>query len=157
SDVIFLCDEVITLRNGKVEAQGPPRSALLSGIDRRGREREICNTFRVQCCEREAESRAMRCDIGGLWILGYSTGDAGDRSPLTCTVRASDVILASGKPEGLSARNIVSGRIREISDLGERGVVAVEAGPQWMAEISRASLAEMNLRPGQVIYMVLKA
>jgi molybdate transport system ATP-binding protein len=79
------------------------------------------------------------------------------RAPLTCTVRASDIILAEHRPEGISARNVLAGVVREISDLGERCVLTIESGPLWLVEISRASLQEMMLVTGKSVHMIVKA
>jgi molybdate transport system ATP-binding protein len=157
SDVLFLGHEAIVLRNGRAVAQGSPRSVLPGYATQEGETAGLYNTFHVGRCDLDEESKMMRCDIGGATILGYRSRDTTPRAPLICTVRASDIILAAGRPQGISARNIFPGIVQEIGASGERHVLSVEAGPRWLVEVSRASVEDMGLCPGKPVHLIVKA
>lgn len=75
-------------------------------------------------------------------------------------VRARDVMLATQHPSGISARNILSGIVREIVEephtaYAETLVSIGEASLR--ARITRKTVAELGLAPGTPIYAIVKA
>lgn len=75
-------------------------------------------------------------------------------------VDARDVALATVRPEGISIRNIVAGKITQIvaDRSGPHADVTVSAGPSRIkARITRAALAGLELKEGQEVFALVKA
>ena len=74
-------------------------------------------------------------------------------------VDASDVALATARPEGISIRNILPGQIKAIEKNASRPyadiVVTIGKG-QLRARITRASLAELALTEGMEVFALVK-
>jgi len=76
------------------------------------------------------------------------------------SIRARDVSLATRKPEGISVRNILSGTIVDIRE--EAGTAYAETlidvgGTRIRSRITRASVADLGLRPGVPVYALVKS
>jgi molybdate transport system ATP-binding protein len=75
-------------------------------------------------------------------------------------VRAEDVMLAIKRPEGLSARNILSGRIRSLRPQAEDVTVAVsisEELPELIVKIARPTVRKLELSVDKEVFLVIKA
>ena len=74
-------------------------------------------------------------------------------------VRARDVMIATSKPEGLSALNILEGRIVSLKPEGAHSLdVALDCtGDRLLARLTRASAERLGLAPGQTVHAVVKA
>jgi molybdate transport system ATP-binding protein len=83
-------------------------------------------------------------------------------TPVRVRIRARDVILAVTPPQGLSALNILQGRIAEIAP-GEPGGAQADVrialgggGESLIARVTRRSIAMLGLEPGRDVYAVIK-
>ena len=75
-------------------------------------------------------------------------------------VRARDVMLATQRPSGLSARTVLRGTIREIVEEPETAFAEtlVDTGEANLrARITRKTVAELGLAPGAPAYAIIKA
>jgi molybdate transport system ATP-binding protein len=74
-------------------------------------------------------------------------------------ILATDVMLATVRPEGLLARNILPVTIESLqSGRGPGIAVVLRLGDQrLLSRITSRSSEEMGLRPGQEIFAILKA
>jgi len=75
-------------------------------------------------------------------------------------VRARDVALALRRPESVSIRNVLSGRVLDVAEdpqtaFAEIGVAI--GGQRLRARITRAAAAELGLAPGQPVLALLKS
>lgn len=85
--------------------------------------------------------------------------DAEPGTKVRVQIRARDVILATTRPQGLSARNLLAGRIvaLKIED-GAFAEAALEIGTAGLrARMTRASAAELGLREGMPIFAIVKS
>ncbi len=97
---------------------------------------------------------------------GTSLIDVGDgveieaalRKPgkISVFVRPEDIIM-SRKPISSSARNVFKGRIIEISDLGPVVRLKVDAGKQFVVQITKRSFNEMQLNVRSEVFLTFKA
>lgn len=72
------------------------------------------------------------------------------------SVRAGDIILSLEAPQKISARNIVKAVVREIHDLGSQVLVFADVGERITVEITSGALADLSLRVGSDVYLVIK-
>jgi tungstate transport system ATP-binding protein len=66
-------------------------------------------------------------------------------------------IIISKKRFSSSARNVLKGKITEITDAGNVVKVKVDAGKPFVVQITKRSLTEMGLRLGMEVYLAFKA
>lgn len=81
-------------------------------------------------------------------------------------IRARDVTLATTRPQGISVRNVIEGRVAAVEDRGG-AIVEVrvrlgasdsnQAGRELLSRISRQALDEMQLVAGQPVFVLIKA
>jgi tungstate transport system ATP-binding protein len=75
---------------------------------------------------------------------------------VTVFVRPEDIIL-SRKSMPSSARNVFNGKIVEISDLGSVVKLKVDAGKDFVVQITKRSFLGMHLNVGSEVFLTFKA
>ncbi|QPM90230.1 molybdenum ABC transporter ATP-binding protein [Pseudooceanicola algae] len=156
AEVARLATTIVALENGRVLRQGP-------AVDVLGDPGVLPAGVRGAGAVLQAEIVAHHADgmtelrAGGVPLfLPRVTQDSG---VLRIRIAASEVILSKTRPEGLSALNILPGRIREIrAGSGPGCLVALETpAGRVLARVTQRSVAAMDLAPGQVCHAVVKS
>lgn len=157
-EVFALGDGVVILEKGQVVAQGTPHEvmraprletvAALAGFE---------NVFDVVVSSIHVERGTMTCDLPGVPV-GIETPmvRANVGSPLRLGIRAGDILLANEPPRGLSARNVLAGKL---VGLERRDVIVsarVDCGVEMEAHLTLAAREALGLTPGQQLWLVLK-
>jgi len=75
---------------------------------------------------------------------------------VTIFVSPEDIVLSKKRIES-SARNMFKGRIVEISDLGSVVKLKVDAGREFVTQITKRSFIEMQLNVGSEVFLAFKA
>lgn len=77
----------------------------------------------------------------------------------TLRLWAKDVILARGKPEGLSARNALAGTIASIADrnAAQAEVTVMVGTTPVRTRVMRKTVAELGFAPGETAHVVFKS
>jgi molybdate transport system ATP-binding protein len=142
AEVVGLADLAIRLEGGVAAAQGPSASLLRAG------ESGIDNFFVAAVSGRD-RVRTAACELS----LPLPEGASG-AVRLAC--HASDVLLARERPARISARNVVPTRILSLEPAGGSVLVAVE-DPPLRALVTAEAARELDLRPGETVFVVLKS
>ena len=72
-------------------------------------------------------------------------------------VRASDIIVATARPTGLSARNVVKARLTELDVVSARTLACFDVGTRLFVELTDAAVQELGLGPGSDVYLIIKS
>jgi molybdate transport system ATP-binding protein len=85
--------------------------------------------------------------------------DAAPGATVRVRVRARDVAIALTRPEGVSIRNVMAGRIAAVEvEPGPFAEVAIDLGGPWLrARITRESVDELALAPGRPVFALVKS
>jgi len=83
-----------------------------------------------------------------------ATGPAGSR--IFIGIRAEDIILCRERPQGLSVRNYIEGKVVEISKVGGKGLVYVEVGKRLAVKVTAEAIVELGLEVGQTVTCLIK-
>lgn len=158
AEVARLASDVVMLSDGKVAAAGPT-SEILQRLDllpagERGEGGAVIDTV-----------VASHDETFGMTILGSPAGDvrvprlemrAG--TPVRLRIRARDVMIATERPRGLSALNILPGRIASLVSDGGSGVeVRIDCnGVAVLARITEQSRQALALKEGMDVFAVAK-
>ena len=92
-------------------------------------------------------------DIGNGIQVETATRQTGK---VTTYISPQDIIL-SRRPLESSARNVFKGRIAEISDQGPIVRLQINAGKNFLVQITKRSFTEMNINLGSHVYLAFKA
>jgi molybdate transport system ATP-binding protein len=160
AEVTRLSTTVAVLSEGRVAAAGPT-DAVLSRLDLfplAGRE-EFGAVIEAEVTSHDDAHAltALACPAGRLFVPRLELAPG---RKLRLRIRARDVILAVKPPEGLSALNVLQGRVAEIGPAqdGPAIDVALDCGGQrLLARVTRKSAEVLALTPGKPIYAVVKS
>jgi molybdate transport system ATP-binding protein len=95
---------------------------------------------------------------GGFGRLTVPLLDLPEGAALRVRIRARDVILATAPPPGISALNVLAGRVETLVP-GEGPAVEVElrvGGERLLARVTRRSAAALAVASGSPVYAVIK-
>jgi molybdate transport system ATP-binding protein len=84
--------------------------------------------------------------------LGYAIPN----ESIQVAIRAGDILLATQHPAGLSARNILAGRIVSLQQRGTIVVALVEAGAIFTVHLTPGAVRSLELAAGKPVWIVLK-
>ena len=158
AEVARLANRVVVMRDGKVETIGPAVDIFsqLSGplaIDRR--EAGVLLEGRVEHVEDRHRLTVVALKAAKLFVPGQA---AAIGKTVRVHIPARDVMLATTRPEGLSALNILEGEVRDISAATDGTVeVTVDCGGDIvLARITQLSAERLGLRVGLPVHAVIK-
>jgi molybdate transport system ATP-binding protein len=157
-EVDALGERVIAMDHGRVISEGTPMQVLEAPRRKKlaqsaGFENLLHGTV-VDLRETDGVMRvrlnASHCEIEVP--LGYAA--AGDRVHLA--IRAGDILLATSEPHGLSARNVIEGRIRALETRGTLVRAHVDCGVEFIAHLTPGAARTLELAEGSRVWLVLK-
>ncbi len=156
SEVTALSDDTLAIEGGRTIAFGPTRSLLGSpGLAAVADYAALENILEGVALPSQDGASTSRVRVGEAELLipaiVAAPGDA-----VMVSVRAGDVILSLDAPQKISARNIVKAVVREIHDLGSQVLVFTDVGERITVEITPGALADLGLRVGSDVYLVIK-
>jgi molybdate transport system ATP-binding protein len=159
AEVTRLATTLVVMSEGRVAAVGPP-AAIMGRIDLfpltgRAEAGAILST-RVAEHDIRFGLTTLRAAAGELRVP-YIDMRLGTQ--LRVRIRARDVMIALEPPRGLSALNILPGRVAEIGP-ADGPIVEIRldcAGEALIARLTRRSVESLGLVPGRQVYAVIKS
>ena len=158
AEVARLATTVVLIEAGRVTAVGPAGDilsdpALAPGLGLR--EAGSILTARVTAQDDDGLTE-LACGGGSLWVprVAAPVGAA-----LRLRILAQDVMVATQRPQGISALNILPAVVQDLR-LGEGPgalVRLVAGGDVILARVTRRSALALGLAPGLPVFAVLKA
>jgi molybdate transport system ATP-binding protein len=157
-EVFALGERAIVLENGRLIAQGTPhevmsapqqeRVAQLAGFE---------NIFDTTVVAIHENRGTMACRLaGGDVELETPLVRAEVGSVLRVGIRAGDILLGSLEPGGLSARNILPGRVLSLAQRDVIVVARVDCGVEMEVHLTLAARDFLQLQPGRQVWLVVK-
>lgn len=159
-EVAHLADRMVLMSRGRIVAKGPVAD-ILSRLDLgplTGRF-EAGALLDAQIVGHDTRYAMTRLDFRGQRLLIPDTGGAIGQT-VRLRLRARDVSLATGRLEGISIRNQLSGTVREIAEEAETAYAEVlvdVAGAGVRARITRLAVAELGLAIGMPVTVLVKS
>ena len=158
AEVARLASKVVILREGRVDAVGSPVEVLSRPTAARGAERREAGALlegRVEAISSPHNLSTIALKTRALLVPGIA-------QPIGRTVRvhipARDVMLATARPEGLSALNILAGTVSAIGSAADGTLeVSVDCGGDTvLSRITLLSAERLNIGIGAPVYAVIK-
>jgi molybdate transport system ATP-binding protein len=153
-----LGERVVVLQGGRVVADGTPQDVLeapasealaqLAGFE---------NMLDATVTTLRPGSGTMECRLTGADLdlevpLIRTQAGAGVR----IAIRAGDILLAIEPPRGLSARNVLPGRITSLGQAGAMVTAVVDAGRLFEVHLTPGARIALNLAVGTSVWLVIK-
>jgi molybdate transport system ATP-binding protein len=160
AEVVRLADQLVVLDAGRVAAQGPLADVLSRGdLPLLSGRADAAATADGVVAEHFGERGLSRIRIGEVDLfaprLHQPLGDA-----VRIVVLARDVLLARVRPEAISARNILPGRVAGLAARPDGSVmvrVTLDGGPALLAAITADAVQSLKLATGEPVWAVLKS
>lgn len=158
AEVARLATTVVMIDKGRVLAAGPaadilsdPATAPALGL----REAGAILKARLAAHDDDGLSR-LDTETGPVW-LPHLTADLG--ATIRLRILAQDVMLATARPAGISALNVLGATVLAVRQgEGAGALVQLQVGQQrLLARITARSARVLDLRPGKPIFAILKA
>jgi molybdate transport system ATP-binding protein len=157
-EVDALGERVIAMEQGRVVSEGHPRDVL--DAPRRKKLAQAAgfeNLLSASVMDLREADGVMRLRLADSSSeievpLGYAT--PGDR--VRVAIRAGDILLATHRPSGLSARNVLEGRIVSLDQLGTMVVARVACGVILTVHLTPGALCALELTVGMPVWIILK-
>ena len=155
AEVARLASTIVVLEAGRVVAHGPAETVLRRPDQPPGAEAGAILAMRVAAHD---AARGLTRLAGAVGALEVPLIDIGIGQSVRVRVPARDVMVATQTPAGLSARNVLSGRVRAIHESGGSALVEIESGGAVIAaDLTRASARELDLAPGRPVFAIVKS
>ena len=160
-EVFALGERVIVLDCGRIAAQGTPHQVMsapmqetvaqLAGFE---------NIFDAEVDAVSTERGTMTCRIpgndGGVVLLETPLVRVDAGSALRIGIRAGDILLATSLPVGLSARNVIPGRIQSLEQRDVIVVARINCGVEMEVHLTLAARDALELTSGKEVWLVIK-
>lgn len=160
-EVQALCDEIVVLRDGVAVARGEPHRVLADPRVFALAEEAFENVLPARHLRREA-STSVLClgeGDGGVELITLASSAAIGAEVLV-GLPSSEIVLATERPAGLSARNVLPARVEAIR--ASTGWSLVEARlhgdlPPISVEVVETTPAALGIAAGSDVFLVIKA
>ena len=167
-EALSLGERALVFERGRVVAEGEPHEvfgapvkasvARLTGVE---------NIFEGEVLSRSEEAGTMTVELrgerdgvrdeqGGACRVEVPLGRARAGARVCIAVSSGDVLLATEEPRGLSARNVLAGRVARVEERAEQTLVHVTSGVTWAASVTRQSVREMKIETGKQVWLAFK-
>jgi molybdate transport system ATP-binding protein len=157
-EVFALGERVLVMERGRIVADGTPQEVMetparesiaqLAGFE---------NILDATVVALRPEAGTMECCLTGssteleIPLFAVEPGTA-----IRLAIRAGDILMATEQPRGLSARNVIPGRIMSLSQEGTTVIAIVDAGPRFEVHLTPGARTTLHLAEGSAIWLVIK-
>jgi molybdate transport system ATP-binding protein len=169
-EVFMLGNSLLVLEQGRVIAQGTPHAVLsaprsetvaqLAGFE------NILDAVvtsiheergTMTCRVRRVPERKMYQDAGWRGIdLETPLIRAAPGDKLRIGISAGDILLSTAAPVGLSARNVLAGRLTSLAQRDTTIVAVVDCGVEVAAHLTLSARDSLVLTPGSPVWVIVK-
>jgi len=166
-EVIALGERVLVMERGCIIAQGTPHEVLSAPLQETVAQLAGFENIFDATVESIHEDRGtMLCRITGRPSPGREAGSsvvletplirakAGSR--VRVGIRAGDILLAIAKPVGLSARNVIAGRLVSLERRDMIVSARVDCGVEMDIHLTLAARDALDLTEGRDVWLVIK-
>jgi molybdate transport system ATP-binding protein len=157
-EVDSLGERVIALDNGRVVSAGAPMEVL--NAPRRKKLAQAAgfeNLLNATVLDLREADGVMRVKLGeSPCEIEVPLGYAAAGSSVQVAIRAGDILLATERPHGLSARNMLEGRILSLEQRGTMVIARVDCGVTFAAHVTPGAVRALELTAGRRVWLVLK-
>lgn len=157
TEVLTLADWVLMIKQGELVTQGVPKQALRSShAILQVSEGQFENVFTVSFMEsnRAAGTTQVRLTSGTELLIPYLERPANPN--VLIRVSADDILVATERPNAISAANVLLGTIRKIESLDGEAMLTVLAGDEFFVSLTSSAVARLGLKENTPVFLIIK-
>jgi molybdate transport system ATP-binding protein len=161
-EVLALGERVLVMERGRIVAQGTPHQVLSAPLQETVAQLAgFENIFDASVWLVHEDRGTMTCRLPGhpegtFVLLETPLVRAEPGSRLRVGIRAGDILLALHQPTGLSARNIIAGRLVSLVRRDMIISAQVDCGIEMEVFLTLAARDSLGLSEGQEVWLVIK-
>jgi len=157
-EVVRLAARVVVLEAGHVKAVGDPGEVFGPAAVQSAESRFDRSSMLTMLVGGEDASYGLTELVnpaGTIWLAGPA-GEKG--SKVRIMVRATDVTLSAARPQKLSVRSVLEGKVSEIDTEGPLAAVeiALNGGGRLFAMATRRAIDDLGLKSGDPVFALVK-
>lgn len=162
-EAMAIAERLVLLRDGKVEAEGPPTDLLAVPAVAREAQGGIENLLAGRVAAHHAERGVTEVRLeSGVAVAVPLAIHRSAGSPVTLAIRAEDVLVAVDPVRRISARNVYQARVAALERMGADVMLRcalVDAGPNsiWLVRVTPAAVEDLALAAGATVYLAVKS
>jgi molybdate transport system ATP-binding protein len=157
-EVDALGERLIVIENGRVVSHGMPMDVL--DAPRRKRLAQAAgfeNLLNATVLDLREADGVMRVRLGeSSSEIEVPLAHACAEDRVQVAIRAGDILLATERPRGLSARNILEGRIVSMERRGAMMRARVDCGVMFIVHVTPGAVRALELSAAKQVWLVLK-
>ena len=157
-EVFALGERVIALESGRVVAQGTPHEVL--NAPRREAVAQLAgfeNIFDAAVESVHEAQGTMTCRLAGTAVtLEVPLSRVAAGAAVRVAVRAGDILLATSRPQDISARNIIPGVLLSLEQRDFMITAQVDCGIRFEVHLTPGARDSLQLHAGREVWLVLK-
>jgi len=157
-EAFALGERVVVLEEGKILAQGPPQQVL-----RAPRQETVAqlagfeNIFNARVVSLHESHGTMTCRLENSTAdLEVPLSQAVSGTPVRIAIHAGDILMAVEYPHGLSARNVLAGRLMVLEQQGITVHARVDCGAIFRVRLTPGARESLALDVGRAVWLVIK-
>jgi molybdate transport system ATP-binding protein len=159
-EVFALGERVVVLGAGRIVAQGTPHEVMAAPLQETVAQLVgFENVFNAVVEAVRPERGTMTCRVvgdGGPLLLETPLVRGGVGTALRVGIRAGDILLATAAPVGLSARNVIPGRIKSLEQRDVIISARVKCRVEMDVHLTLAARDSLHLELGKEVWLVIK-
>jgi molybdate transport system ATP-binding protein len=170
-EVVALGESVLVMEQGHIIAQGTPHEVLRAPLQETVAQLAgFENVFDATVWLVHEDRGTMTCRATASRAPGSTAGSteasfvlletplirAETGSRLRVGIRAGDILLANTKPVGLSARNVIAGRLISLERRDTTVSARVDCGVEMEVYLTLAARDDLGLTEGREVWLVIK-
>jgi molybdate transport system ATP-binding protein len=161
-EVVALGERVLVMEQGRIIAQGTPHEVLSAPLQETVAQLAgFENIFDATVWLVHEDRGTMTCRLPGekpgtFVLLETPLIRASAGSHLRVGIRAGDILLAIAKPVGLSARNVIAGRLVSLERRDMIASARVDCGVEMDVHLTLAARDALGLAAGLEVWLVIK-
>ena len=157
-EVFALGERAIVLEGGRIVAQGTPHEVL--NAPRREAVAQLAgfeNIFDATVDALHETQGTMTCRLAGTAVtLEVPLSRAATGEAVRVAVRAGDILLATSRPQDISARNILPGVLLSLEQRDFMITAVVDCGARFEVHLTPGARDSLQLHAGREVWLVLK-
>jgi molybdate transport system ATP-binding protein len=158
SEVLTLADWVLMIRQGRLIAQGIPTDIFASSLALSRMENDtIENAFTAAVVDSDREGGRSKVHTRSGLELFIPYVEEPLHRLLQIRLSADDILLGTQRPEGISASNVLPGKVLKIEFMDGQAVLTVDVGEIFYVRLTPSAVDKLTLREGTPVFLIIKA
>jgi molybdate transport system ATP-binding protein len=157
-EIDALGERVIAMDQGRILSEGIPRE-VLDAPKRRALAQAVGfeNLLAGSVSDLRESDGVMRVRLADSSCeIEVPLGHPKPGDHVRVAIRAGDILLATERPSGLSARNVLEGKIISLERRGAIIIARVDCGVEFIVHVTPGAERDLQLATGKPVWLVLK-